>query len=139
VKDGELRGIVLEKFYEVRNQAPNLANPLTLPCLDLLEPNHNRLFNICEQLSEHGLLQWESAKGLTTIGGMGHISARGVDVVEGTARSPITIILREQRISISQSSNVQIGDSNAITHTTVIQPTDLTVDLCTAVEPHHPA
>jgi hypothetical protein len=126
VKDGELRGIVLEKFYEVRNQAPNLVNPLTLPGLDSIEPDHNRLFNICEQLYEHGLLHWVSAKGLTTIGGMGHISARGVDVVEGTARAPITIILRDHRISVSQSSNVQIGDSNTITQTTGLQLSDLT-------------
>jgi geranylgeranyl pyrophosphate synthase len=43
---------------------------------------------------------------------MGKISASGVDVVEGTATAPITITLHDHSISVSQSSNVQIGDSN---------------------------
>src|SRR5208337_4375592 len=38
--------------------------------------------------------------------------ARGVDVVEGTAVEPTTVTLHDHRISVSQSSNVQIGDSN---------------------------
>jgi hypothetical protein len=126
VKDGELRGIVLEKFYEARNQPTNLVNPMTLPGLSSIEPDYNRLFNICEQLSEHGLLNWTSARGLTTVGGMGHISAKGVDVIEGTARSPVTVILSDHRISISHSSNVQIGHSNTITNETGIQLSDLT-------------
>ena len=87
-----------------------MVNPLGLPGLNLIEPDHIRLLNICEQLGEHGLLHWRSLKGLTIDGGMGKISARGVDVVEGTARAPIAITL--QTISVSQSSNVQIGDSN---------------------------
>lgn len=110
MKDVDLRGIVLEKFYEVRNHEACMVNPLELPGLDLIEPNHVRLLNICEQLAEHGLLHWRSLKGMTTEGGMGKISARGVDVVEGTARAPIAITIHT--ISVSQSSNVQIGDSN---------------------------
>jgi hypothetical protein len=112
VKDGDLRGIVLEKFYEVRNQQPSMVNPLTLPGLDAIEPDQNRLLNICDQLGEYGLIHWKSLAGLTTVGGMGKISASGVDVVEGTATAPITITLHDHSISVSQSSNVQIGDSN---------------------------
>jgi hypothetical protein len=110
VKDVDLRGIVLEKFYEVRNQEASMVNPLGLSGLALIEPNHIRLLNICEQLGEHGLLHWRSVKGMTIEGGMGKISAKGVDVVEGTAPAPIAITLHT--ISVSQSSNVQIGDSN---------------------------
>jgi hypothetical protein len=43
---------------------------------------------------------------------MGKITAHGVDVIEGTARAPITITLHDRRISVSESSNVQIGNSN---------------------------
>ncbi len=110
MKDVELRGVILEKFYEVRNQEPSLVDPRGLPGLELIEPDEIRIFSICEQLDEHGLLRWQSMRGLQTYGGMGHISARGVDVVEGTATAPIAMTFHS--ISVSQSSNVQIGDSN---------------------------
>lgn len=122
MKDGELRGLVLKKFYEVRNHPQDLINPTTLPDLDSI--NHIWLFNICEQLREHKLLRWVSHKSMTTVGGMGHISAAGVDVVEGTVRPPITVIFHDHSISISQSANVQIGNSNSITQTG-FQPGDL--------------
>jgi hypothetical protein len=112
MKDGELRGIVLEKFYELRNQQPSLINVLVLPEIVSLDPNVNRLVNVCEQLGEYGLIHWESMNTTTTVGGMGKITARGVDVVEGTVLAPITVALHDHSISVSQSSNVQIGDSN---------------------------
>jgi hypothetical protein len=62
-----------------------MVNPLELPGLHLIEPNRIRLLNICEQLAKHGLLHWRSLMGMTTEGGMGKISVRGVDVIEGTA------------------------------------------------------
>lgn len=112
MKDGDLRGIVLEKFYELRNQQPSMLNVLQLPDIVSLEPDPNRLLNICEQLGEHGLIHWKSLSSMSAIGGMGKITAKGVDVVEGTAAAPITVTLHHHRISVSQSSNVQIGDSN---------------------------
>lgn len=112
MKDGDLRGIILEKFYEVRNLQPSWVNPLGLPGLGLMEPDRNRLLNICEQLGEHGLIHWKSLNTMNTVGGMGKISASGVDVVEGTARAPITVFLHDHSISVTGSSNVQIGDSN---------------------------
>jgi hypothetical protein len=112
MKDGELRGIVLEKFYELRNEQPSMLDVLSLPEIVSLDPNVNRLLNICDQLGEHGLIQWRSLNSLSAVGGMGKITARGVDVVEGTAPAPITVTLHDHRISVSQSSNVQSGDSN---------------------------
>jgi hypothetical protein len=112
MKDGELRGIVLEKFYELRNEQPGMLNVLSLPEIVSLDPNVNRLLNICDQLGEHGLIHWKSLGSFSAVGGMGKITARGVDVVEGTATAPITVTLHDHRISVSQSSNVQIGDSN---------------------------
>jgi hypothetical protein len=60
MKDGELRGIVLEKFYELRNQQPSMLNVLLLPDIVSLDPNPNRLLNIYDQLGEHGLIHWKS-------------------------------------------------------------------------------
>ncbi len=112
MKDGDLRGIVLEKFYEVRNQQPSFVNPLGFSELSSIESDHNRLLNVCGQLGEHGLIHWKSLNTNTTVGGMGRISASGVDVIEGTARAPITVTLHDHRISVTESTNVQIGDSN---------------------------
>lgn len=124
MKDGELRGIVLEKFYELRNQ-PTMINVPALPEIISLEPNVVRRVNICEQLGQNGLIHWTSTNSMSTVGGMGKITARGVDVVEGTARAPITVTLHDHRISVSQSSHVQIGDSNTISQSLGIQPHDL--------------
>lgn len=62
---------------------------------------------------------------MTSFGGMGRITARGIDVVEGNARAPITVTLHHHSVSVSHSSNVQIGDSNTITNSTGVQPGDL--------------
>jgi RIP homotypic interaction motif len=96
-----------------------------LPEIASIDPNPYRLFNICKQLGEHGLIKWVDASGLTSFGGMGRITARGVDVVEGTVRAPITVTLHHHSISVSHSSNVQIGDSNKITQAMGIQLDDL--------------
>jgi hypothetical protein len=123
--DGELRGIVLQKFYDLRNQS-GMLNAVASPDLQAIEPDQYRLYRICEQLREHGLIKGISLDGLNTFGSMGNITANGVDVIEGTARAPITVTLNDHRISVSRSSNVQIGDSNSITQAVGIQPDDLT-------------
>ena len=112
MKDGELRGIVLEQFYGLRNEQLGWLNVLDLPELSLVEDNKRRLLNICEQLGEHALIQWKSLNSHSAIGGMGKITAKGVDVVEGASIAPIAITLHDHRISISQSSNIQVGNSN---------------------------
>ena len=122
--DGELRGIVLQKFYDLRNQ-PGMLNAVALPELQAVEPDQFRLHRICEQLREHGLIKGVLLDSFTTFGSMGNITAHGVDVIEGTARAPITVTLHDHRISVNRSSNVQIGDSDTITQTTGIQPGEL--------------
>ena len=108
--DGELRGIILEKFYKLRHQ----KDLLELGDIVSIDPaEHTRLVNICDQLDQHALIEWKPIRGLGGVAaGMGKITARGVDVIEGTARAPITITLHDRRISVSESSNVQIGNSN---------------------------
>jgi hypothetical protein len=118
MKDNELRGIVLQKYYEKRRDGIFQW----FECTDeesgaSFSQVGEDLMRICDQLGEHGLIDWTpSQDGMgNTVAGFGKISAFGVDVVEGTAKSPITItfVNQGQHIHISNSSNVQIGDSNS--------------------------
>ena len=108
--DGQLRGLVLQKLYDRRHQ----ADFVDLSEIANVEPtNPNRIANICDQLGQHGLIQWTAYQGLEgVIAGMGKISANGVDVIEGTRQSPITVTLHDHRISVASSSHVQIGNAN---------------------------
>jgi hypothetical protein len=113
MKDNEIRGIVLRHYYERRYEdyhqwsdedIQKLGNELT----------GKIVFAICDQLADHNLIRWKPIK-LTrgTANGMGKITAYGVDVIEGEVKAPISIALnRGHNITITGSSNVQIGDSN---------------------------
>jgi len=91
MKDNEIRGIILEKFYEVRREqsfqpkSDNFNPPIPI----------EDLYRICDQLYEHGLIHWKPIKGMRGyIGGIGQITANGVDVVENEGKnSPINIII----------------------------------------------
>jgi hypothetical protein len=103
--DSELRGIMLHRFYDLRRQGY-----VQIPTDDVFD--QDTAFDICRQLAEHGLINWkplEALGGFRT--GMGLITASGVDVVEGTKDSPISIVL-DSSVSVSGSSNVQIGNAN---------------------------
>jgi hypothetical protein len=116
MKDNELRGLILQKYYEKRRdgwiqwQDPDFEDlPKTVE-FDAVD-----LFRACDQLGEHGLIEWKplhDGKGQTS-GGAGKISAFGVDVIEGNVQPPISIMLdQSQNVSVSSSSNVQIGNAN---------------------------
>jgi hypothetical protein len=113
MKDSELRGVVLDRFYDARHKVIWLSfSALTTH----LTTDQLVLGNICDQLSEHGLIEWRA---LTSSGqrveGMGRITARGIDVVEGTAKAPITVVLHhDQSIAVSGSTNVQIGSGHSL-------------------------
>jgi hypothetical protein len=51
MKDGDLRGIVLQEFYDLRNQ-PDWLNMLALPEFIAVEPDIRRLVNVCEQIGD---------------------------------------------------------------------------------------
>ena len=42
----------------------------------------------------------------------GRITAGGIDVIEGTAPAPISITLHDHSVSVTGSTNVQIGNAN---------------------------
>ena len=107
MKDTELRGILLENYYEHR-KGPSFQpeeNDFKPPILE------SDIIRISKQLDEHGLIQWTPDD---TYGShdrdYGLITAAGIDVVEGEAEPPI--VIKFQNINISSSSNIQIGDQN---------------------------
>jgi len=112
--DNELRGLILQKYYDRRRggwfqwKTEDFDDvPVEFDAVDL--------FRVCDQLGKHGLIEWKRAAGAPdeTIGGFGKISAFGVDVIEGHAKPPISITLDHSRhITVHGSSNVQIGNAN---------------------------
>jgi hypothetical protein len=97
MKDNELRGIVLQKFYDLRHDQS------VVQLGDVLIPGEGMervTSNICKQLSDHGLIEWDSHNSLdeTSLGGIGNITANGVDVIEGSSRAPIAITLHDQSV-----------------------------------------
>jgi len=116
MKDNELRGLILQKYYNKRLEGyfqwtdddfRDLPDSVSFDAADL--------FRICDQLAENGLIDWKPAHDSrgNTIAGAGKINAFGVNVMEGHAKPPISITYDQSRhISVQHSSNVQIGDSN---------------------------
>lgn len=115
MKDNEIRGIVLKKFYAKRNSDKFFPKAEDFPEIEFSD-----VFRVCEQLHEHGLLKiWKTPGGSRTLAGFGVISASGVDTIEGTISPPIAISITHQNNSITVgditgSSGVAIGSSNVI-------------------------
>lgn len=128
MKDTEVRGIVLQKFYEVRHDP---AGVLQLPALAELSPaNEMQVANVCDQLAQNGLIEWKALRSMGgSIGGIGKITARGVDVIEGTIKSSLAITMRHHNVTITRSAHVQIGNGN-------IQVRDVTIDKLSAAIDH---
>jgi hypothetical protein len=113
MKDNDLSGMVLQRFYDLRHEQSGVQlDDVRIPG----EGMERVTSNICKQLSDHGLIHWDSHNSLddTSFGGIGDITASGVDVIEGSTRAPIAITLHDQSVSVHGSSNVQIGQRNAI-------------------------
>ena len=123
MKDIDLRGIVLQQFYDHRKngmlgiRVNGMKRP-TLPagCDD------DDFLRICAQLAEAGLLDWHTSPTPDGGGyafGCGKISGAGVDVIEvDGADSPIPIHIDQsqhhQTINISGSHGaVQVGGANS--------------------------
>jgi hypothetical protein len=110
VRDTESRGVVLERFYAARHKVDwlDFSALLTHVMMDRTE-----LANICKQLGQHGLIEWESVDTLTgNIPMRGRITASGIDVIEGNAVAPISVTLHDHSVHVTSSTNVQIGNAN---------------------------
>lgn len=110
MKDTEIRGIVLQAFYDRRQGGPIPWDGRNIPS----NLNSADFYRVAEQLSQKGLLDWNGCgDGMgKVVAGMGEISAEGVDVIEGSAQSPISITFdHRQTVTIHGSNNI-IGNNN---------------------------
>lgn len=110
MKDTELRGIVLQAFYENRRTNGFMPKPTDFtPELDMVD-----VLRISEQLNDHQLLDVKIQRTYDEGGHVyGRISAHGVDVVEGEATPEIKVhFVQNHTVNISGSTNVVVGDYN---------------------------
>jgi hypothetical protein len=116
--DGELRGKLLKRFYDVRHN----GGPVQLSAVSswVFDEPVDRVANICEQLAELQLLNWQKADNLAQRNGLGRISAHGVDVIEGRASAPKGVTVNDHSVHIHGSSNVQVGSGNTLHANTTI-------------------
>ena len=102
MRDSELRGLILEALYNQRRK--DLVN-LDQELGGLPVP-HSATESILRQLVKKGLIE----RPIQSLNGLGNarITAYGIDVVQGTTRPPLSILLH-QRITVQ---DVQVGEGN---------------------------
>ena len=115
MKDTQLRGVILAKYYERRRGSLFTPKPEDFDPLIPIE----EILAISDQLGEHGLLEWKVLKRVGNItAGLGKITAFGIDVVEGEAQPNIKVeFVQTKNINVSGSANVVVGDNNQMSVT----------------------
>src|SRR5947209_3782634 len=106
MKDSELRSVALKQFYDRRREGYLGLAVGNMPVLEIQEGvDLGDFLRVCNQLGEYGLIEWKgfSDERGNPMGGVGSISAAGIDVAEGAAKPPLPI----SPISIDQSTHVQ--------------------------------
>lgn len=111
MKDTQLRGLLLQVFYDRRREKLFLPKAADLG----VDVNEQDILQVCDQLHQHGMLDWISQKRHGQIAvGIGRINAFGIDVVEQEESPSIKVeFVKHQTINISGSNQVVIGDNNS--------------------------
>ena len=126
MKDTELRGHLLQAYYERRRE------DWFVPTAEELGVNVSEqdILQVCDQLGQHNLIQWQSHDSLGEIdAGMGKISAFGIDVVEGEATPDIKVhLVQNYTINVTGSTNVVVGDHNSQTITDSVKHLIATIE-----------
>jgi hypothetical protein len=108
--DADIRGLLLQKYYRRRRE-----RLIGLTDSDFGgELTQHQIQIIAGQLSDHGLIHWRANRGQGGIGGgMGAITAAGVDVIEGRASAPLPIQLPQQsgQLRALSSAPMPVPDS----------------------------
>ena len=89
------------------------------------------------QLMQHGLIEGQKLEGMSEglVGVMARITAHGVDVAEGEAKSPIAIHFHEDKsVNITGSQGVVVGNSNVQTLDFDVQKLIQAIDGSTVTE-----
>lgn len=116
MKDSDLRGLILQRLYDARNEPGGYLRVNDLR--ELTDGNVNHIANVCAQLQQLNLIEWKDARGPAGPAGIGKITVHGVDVIEGNVRPPMAITIYDHRTTITDSSNVQVGKGN-VQHITI--------------------
>ncbi len=106
--DNEKRGLILKEYYKKRK-----TGDILLPDKLGVDLPDSEKMRIAVQLYEQGLLKGALAQDKDGVGFFGEISADGIDVVEGTRESPISINLDARSYFEGANfgtANVQTGD-----------------------------
>ena len=95
--DNELRGIILQKYYDLRKSGQISINQKNFGALIELE----EIFRISRQLSENGLIDFKPLYGDDRIySALGEITAKGIDIVENEGiNSPIQITFINNQVN----------------------------------------
>ena len=108
--DQNMQVVVLQKFYDQRHERSFVSLPV--------EPGTSkqeqiRVSNICDQLRQKGLIEWKTPM-IGEPEGMGHITAKGIDLIEnGTMHIPDKPIRRTgDKFEILDSPLEQQNDLN---------------------------
>jgi hypothetical protein len=115
MKDTQLRGIILAKYYDRRRGEIFTPKPEDFDPPIAIDD----ILAISDQLGQHGLIEWKVLKRFGGIAaGIGKISAFGIDVVEGEATPDIKVeFVQSKTINVTGSSNVVVGDHNQMSVT----------------------
>jgi hypothetical protein len=123
MKDSELRGYILQYFYDRRREGLSLSPPK--PADLSVEVTEQDILYVCDQLGQHNYLEWQATKSNykssgTIVNGYGRINAFGVDVVEGNETPAIKVEFVQHNnnaVTITGSTNVNniIGSNNTLT------------------------
>ncbi|MGR0481560.1 MAG: hypothetical protein ACTFAL_09205 [Candidatus Electronema sp. V4] len=118
MKDSELRGYILQYFYDRRRNGLTLSPPK--PADIGVEVTEQDILYVCDQLGEHNYLEWNGRKfnyksSGKILSGYGRINAFGVDVVEGNETPAIKVEFvqhtNNSTVNITDSTNVIAGNS----------------------------
>ena len=95
MREEELRGAILQRLYDYRHRG-------ILQLTDILAAAHPAepllVASISERMAQAGLIEWKTSKSMGAIGGIGRITAVGIDVVEGRRDPSITLSLRDRGV-----------------------------------------
>lgn len=113
MKDNELRGLILEKLYETRHQQKLINVTKEKDPFNDITNSFDVTVAILRHLNEDGLIDY-NASGT----GSGYIwfvscriNAHGIDIVEGTKISNISIAINNSTVSLQQGNNNVINNN----------------------------
>ena len=119
MNDSDLRATVLRRFYERRRTQSYRWDATDVP--QEIEPRD--FYLICNLLAEHKLIEWDpfDPEQAEVFGGFGRITALGVDVLEGTVRSPISIGITSPLSEVPSQPGIQPVASSNLTIPELLQ------------------